>query len=113
MDRHKDNGRYYDKKLQRIPGVTLLPYYPHTEPSYWLYTMKVEDRPGFVRMMEENGVLASELHLRNDRHSIFARSACQLPALDDFYSHFVHIPCGWWVGDEQRERIVSLIKKGW
>ena len=113
VDRHKDNGRYYDKKLQRIPGVTLLPYYPHTEPSYWLYTMKVEDRPGFVRMMEENGVLASELHLRNDRHSIFARSACQLPALDDFYSHFVHIPCGWWVGDEQRERIVSLIKKGW
>lgn len=113
VDRHKDNGRYYDKKLQGIPGVTLLPYYPHTEPSYWLYTMKVEDRPGFVRMMEENGVLASELHLRNDRHSIFARSACQLPALDDFYSHFVHIPCGWWVGDEQRERIVSLIKKGW
>ncbi len=113
VGRHKDNGRYFDKALSGIPGVTLLPYYGHTEPSYWLYTLKVENRNDFVRMMEENGIAASELHLRNDRHSVFAESKCELPALDEFYSTFVHIPCGWWVTDADRERIVALIKKGW
>lgn len=111
--RHKENGRYFDENLKGIAGVTLLPYYAHTEPSYWLYTMKVENRPDFIKMMAENGIMASELHLRNDRHSIFSESKCELPALDEFYSTFVHIPCGWWLTDEEREKIVDLIKKGW
>ncbi len=113
VGKHKDNGLYFDRELAGVSGVTLLPYYQHTEPSYWLYTMKVENRSDFVRMMTENGIAASELHLRNDRHSVFAESKCELPALDQFYSTFVHIPCGWWVTEEDREKIVTLIKKGW
>ena len=113
VNSHKENGRYYDQQLQGIPGITVIPYYADTEPAYWLYTMKVENRAGFIKMMEENGIMASELHLRNDRHSVFAESECELPALNDFYSRFVHIPCGWWVDDTERERIVALIRKGW
>ena len=41
IGRHIENGRYYDSALKNIPGVTLIPYYENTEPSYWLYTMKV------------------------------------------------------------------------
>ena len=77
--------------------ITMLPNSPHVRQV----------------VMEENGIMASELHLRNDRHSVFAESKCELPALDDFYSRFVHIPCGWWVDDTERERIVALIRKGW
>lgn len=107
------NGKYYDEQLKNVPGVTLIPYYDNTEPSYWLYTMKVERRDDFIKMMERNGVLASPLHHRSDTHSVFAKSRCELPNLDKFYSAFVHIPCGWWVSDEDRERIVSAIKQGW
>jgi perosamine synthetase len=107
------NGKYYDAQLKGAQGVELLPYYENTEPSYWLYTMKVERRDDFVKMMAANGVSASELHLRNDRHSIFAESKTELPHLDEFYKSFVHIPCGWWVTDEDREAVVELIKKGW
>lgn len=110
---HISHGKFYDQKLRNISGLELIPYYPNTEPSYWLYTMKVDRRSDFCRMMADGGVTASELHLRNDRHSVFAESKRTLPALDDFYSRFVHIPCGWWVSDEDRERIVELIKKGW
>jgi dTDP-4-amino-4,6-dideoxygalactose transaminase len=113
VGRHKENGRYYDRTLQGIPGVTLLPYSPHTEPSYWLYTMKVERRNDFCRYLEDHQVAASPLHLRNDRHSVFAESKCELPGLDAFYNDFVHIPCGWWVGDPEREKVVELIRKGW
>lgn len=113
VGRHVANGKYYDKELAGISGVTLIPYYEHTEPSYWLYTMKVDDRENFCKMMESNGITASLLHHRSDTHSVFSSSRCELPALDDFYEHFVHIPCGWWVSDEDREHIVEIIKRGW
>ena len=93
--------------------VTLIPYYENTEPSYWLYTLKVENRDDFCRMLKDAGIEASQLHHRSDTHSVFQQSKCDLPALDQFYSEFVHIPCGWWVSDEDRERIVDLIKRGW
>lgn len=110
---HISNGQYYDLQLRGIDGVELIPYYDNTEPSYWLYTMKVERRSDFCKMMLANGVMASELHLRNDRHSIFEESKRELPALNDFYNRFVHIPCGWWVTPEDRNKIVGLIRSGW
>jgi dTDP-4-amino-4,6-dideoxygalactose transaminase len=108
-----ENGRYYDEYLRGVKGLELIPYYPDTEPSYWLYTMKVERRDDFVAMMERNGISASSLHLRNDRHSVFNAKDIETPNLDDFYESFVHIPCGWWLTDEDRDYIVSAIRRGW
>lgn len=113
LKRDIDNGKFYDKELSGVEGVTLVPYYKNTEPSYWLYTMKVERRDDFIKMMEENGITASPLHHRTDTHSVFADSKCELPGMEKFYSEFVHIPCGSWVDDEIREKIVEVIKRGW
>lgn len=107
------NGKYFDEKLKDIKGLTLIPYYPNTEPSYWLYTMKVERRADFITMMEKNGISASPLHLRSDRHSIFHSEINSTPNLDEFYESFVHIPCGWWLSNEDKEYIVTTIRKGW
>lgn len=110
---HISNGEYYDEHLRGISGVTCVPYYDQTQPSYWLYTMKVENRENFCEMMNARGITASPLHHRSDTHSVFRESKCDLPGLDEFYAHFVHIPCGWWVGLEEREFIVDTIKRGW
>ena len=107
------NGKFYDKELANVEGVTLPYYYPGAEASYWLYTMKVESREDFIKMMEANGVTASPLHHRSDTHSIFKDSRKELPGMEEWYSKFVHIPCGWWVSDEDRNKIVELIKRGW
>lgn len=113
LDRCIRNGKRYDAALAGADGIRLIPYYANTEPSYWLYTMKVERRDDFIRMMADAGIAASQLHHRNDTHSVFADSKCDLPGLDKFYSEFVHIPCGWWVGDEDCERIIGTIRHGW
>ena len=107
------NGKFYDTALQNTSGVELLHYYNTSEPSYWLYTLKVERRAEFIKCLEGKGITASPLHLRNDRHSIFADSKKDLPNLNEFYNKMVHIPCGWWVDDEKRNYIVEMIKKGW
>lgn len=113
IDKYIENGKYYDEKLKNVPGVTLVPYYRNTGPSYWLYTMKVEKRDDFCKMMEGIDVLASPLHHRSDTHSVFAESKCDLPNMDKWYKSYVHIPCGWWVDSENREKIVDAVKGGW
>ncbi|WKZ71071.1 MAG: DegT/DnrJ/EryC1/StrS family aminotransferase [Melioribacteraceae bacterium] len=113
ISKYISNGIYYDSSLKNVPGVELLKYYPESEPSYWIYTLKVEKREDLIKKLAENGIMASELHKRNDSHSFFSKSKCELPNLDKFYSKMLHIPCGWWVTDEDREKIVDIIKSGW
>ena len=108
-----ENGRYYDQELQNVKGVKLMEYYPESQPSYWLYTMRVENKKGFIDMMSKNGIMASDLHKRNDLHSIFKSSKTELPNVDQFEKEWVHIPCGWWVTPDSREKIVKTIKSGW
>ena len=107
------NGKFYDEALKGIPGIELVKYNKNTEPSYWLYTMKVKRRDDFCRMMEAAGITASQLHHRSDTHSIFKESKRELFGMEEWYANFVHIPCGWWVDDETRNKIVETIKKGW
>lgn len=113
IEAHIENGQFFDTALQNISGVELLEYYSGSEPSYWLYTLKVENRDGFVKKMAENGILASELHKRSDWHDYLNDFHLKLPVLDDFYSKLVHLPCGWWVTPEVREKIAYIIKTGW
>lgn len=113
VGKYIDNGKFYDNVLGHVDGVTMVDYSPNTEASYWLYTMIVERREEFMKMMESEGIMASPLHHRSDTHSIFKESQRELPNMDKWYDSFVHIPCGWWVSAEERERIVEVIKKGW
>ncbi|MBF6597918.1 MAG: DegT/DnrJ/EryC1/StrS family aminotransferase [Fermentimonas sp.] len=113
IQKYIDNGKYLDENLKGIEGVELIKYYPNSEPSYWLYTLKVDNRKGFIDMMTANSITATELHKRNDKHTFLNDFPTTLPNLDSFYSKMVHIPCGWWVTKEDLDKMISLIKKGW
>ncbi len=113
IDTYISNGKYYDEELKNIDGIELMEYYPNSEPSYWLYTLKVRDKEKFMKVMQEKGIMASDLHKRNDTHTIFSSSKTELPNVDQFEKGWVHIPCGWWVSTEDRKYIVDAIKQGW
>jgi dTDP-4-amino-4,6-dideoxygalactose transaminase len=113
VDAYISNGKYFDESLKNTPGIELLNYYKGSQPSYWLYTMKVENRDGFIKKLAGNDILASELHKRNDSHTYLNDFNEELPSMDRFYEKLVHIPCGWWVTSEDRERIAKMIKEGW
>lgn len=113
LDKYITIGKYLDSKLKGISGVETVVHYPNSESSYWLYTLKVDRRDDFVKMMTSNGFMASELHKRNDFHTFLNDNITILPNLDKFYSRLVHIPCGWWVTIENCDVMVKLIKNGW
>jgi dTDP-4-amino-4,6-dideoxygalactose transaminase len=113
IDAYIDNGEFYDKALSGIHGINTLTHYDGSKPSYWLYTMKVDDRAGLIKKLSEKGIMASPLHTRNDCHDFLNDFSEKLPVLDKFYEELLHIPCGWWVSKEDREQIINIIKSGW
>jgi perosamine synthetase len=113
IKRHIENGKYFDRELSNIPGLRLCTWDAAAQPSYWFYTVMAENRDDLSAHLNAHGIGNSQAHKRNDQHPIFAASQCDLPGVDQFYSHMLHIPCGWWVTDEQREYIVEVIRKGW
>ena len=110
---HRANGVYYNDALKDTSGVTLLENDPRKESAYWLYTMRVENRDGFMKYMLENGVATSRVHERNDKHSCVSEFKAELPNVDLVTQDMISIPVGWWVTEESRQHIVDLIKKGW
>jgi dTDP-4-amino-4,6-dideoxygalactose transaminase len=75
--------------------------------------MLVDNREGFYRHMKEKGVMVSQVHERNDKHTCMTEYKTFLPTLDKTIGRIVSIPVGYWVGQEQREFIVDAIKQGW
>lgn len=113
LSKNTTNGRFYNKALKNVDGITTIPQVRGGRSAYWLYTMHVENRDGFMKYMAENGVATSRVHERNDKHSCVKEFRADLPQLDHAIKSMICIPVGYWVKKEDREYIVDLIKKGW
>jgi len=110
---HQSNAAYYDKHLKNVNGVTLLTRHEGHESAFWIYSMLVDDRDGFYKWMKKCGIVVSQVHERNDKHSCVKEFRSTLPTLDKTIGKIVSIPVGWWVTKEEREYIVDCIKTGW
>jgi dTDP-4-amino-4,6-dideoxygalactose transaminase len=113
IQRHQSNADYYDDKLKNVEGVTLLTRHPDRRSAFWIYSMLVENRDGFMEYMKKCNIVVSQVHERNDKHSCVREFASPLPTLDKTIGKVVAIPVGWWISDEEREYIVDCIKRGW
>jgi dTDP-4-amino-4,6-dideoxygalactose transaminase len=111
--KHISNGTFYDIQLKDANGVRLLESKNDRQSSYWIYTMRVDNRDGFIQKMKEKGIGISRVHDRNDKHDCVQEFRTALPGTDKICKDMICIPCGWWVGREEREYIVESIKRGW
>jgi dTDP-4-amino-4,6-dideoxygalactose transaminase len=92
-----------------MPGVAPARLSAGSEPSYWIYTLLCEESERIEGVLRDAGIGASKLHRPNHLHSVFAPFRRPLPGLDSFYGRLLHLPCGWWVTDGDRQLIVDLI----
>ncbi len=113
ITKHKDNGTFYNWELRGVDGVTLLDHASEFDSAYWLYTIRVERRAIFMKMMKSKGVEVSRVHERNDKHSCVKQYRALLPNLERVSQDMICIPVGWWVTKEERQYIVDCIKEGW
>lgn len=113
IERHRANGRYYESHLAAAPGIRRLRRSAHGMSAYWTYSLLAERRDDLVRSLASQGIGAQRLHLRNDGFSCFGSGQSVLPGTAEFDASNISIPCGWWVGEPERERIAQCIMNGW
>jgi dTDP-4-amino-4,6-dideoxygalactose transaminase len=109
--KHRANGLFYDNALADIPGITLLKKTADSMSAYWVYTFLTQNRNTLLVRLRQAGVYASRVHLRNDLYSCFNAHKELLPGVDYFSAHCLSIPCGYWVTEEDRDRILNVIRK--
>lgn len=109
LEAHRSNAAFYNAKFFGLDGLELLNYQTDRTASYWLYTLKVDNRPAFMAAMKEKGITVSQVHARNDGHTVFKEFKAHLPGVDAFVEKQVSIPVGWWISLEQREYIADSI----
>lgn len=108
LSRHKANGHFYDAAFKDTPCKIRKPM--DRESAYWLYTIHVPDRDKFMQYMKDAGVQTSQVHSRNDTHTMFAQYKRALSGVESFTTSQVNIPVGWWVTPTEREKIADLVK---
>jgi dTDP-4-amino-4,6-dideoxygalactose transaminase len=113
VDHHRNNGRYYESALANVPGLWQLRRDADTVSSYWTFALLAERRDDLIRKLVEHGIGAQRLHVRNDGFSCFGNGRADLPGAASFDARNLSIPCGWWMGESERERVVSCIRSGW
>lgn len=111
LSRHRENAAYYRQQLADQPGLDLLNYRSDRESSYWLFTVRVRDRLRFMKKMTDAGITVSQVHARNDHHTMFADFSRVLPGVDEFVEEQVSIPVGWWLEDDQRQHIAETARR--
>jgi dTDP-4-amino-4,6-dideoxygalactose transaminase len=113
VDTCRSNGEFFDRTLRGVPGARLLARDAGTIPSYWVYCFLAERRDDLLRKLRQDGIYASTVHIRNDAYSCFGGVAADLPGVAEFEQHQICVPCGWWIGSEEREFIAAAIQAGW
>ena len=97
---------YYRSRLDSVSGITLTqPPSENRSINPWLFSILVERKPEFYKVMHSKGITVSQVHERNDKHSCVDSYKSMLPSLDKICNGLVCIPCGWWVSQEQLEFI--------
>lgn len=113
---HNDNALYYTTMVQN-PSVRL-PVYEDDHP-YWIYTVIVKDALHFKAYMEQNNIMVSPVHARNDKHSAMKEAASKsfmnyknvLTGTDFFDMHQMSIPVGFWLTMEDKKYIVDTLNR--
>lgn len=111
LQRIRENADFYKQNLSKIKEVTLMKQEEGATSAYWIYTIKIPDKPLFITFMKNKGIMTSQVHNRNDDHSCVKEYKCVLPVLDELEKEIVCIPCGWWISNDDRQRIVDCIKE--
>ncbi len=109
LRKNRSNALKYDTAFKNFKSVKILKYKKDRLSAYWLYTLRVKDRPRFMDHMKAKGITVSQVHVRNDKYTMFKDFKISLPGTDEFTSEQVSIPVGWWLTVKELKHIIDSI----
>jgi perosamine synthetase len=109
IEKYRANAARYDEAFKDLKAVRPLRYKNDRTSVFWLYTIRVKNRQRFMEYMKKAGVTVSQVHARNDSHTMFKDFRTDLPGIDEFTAEQVSIPVGWWLTDEDVTHIINAV----
>lgn len=100
---------YYEafKGLSRV-GIPV--YDPDRASSFWLCPIFVSNPTDFCAYMRNKGISVSQVHARNDKKQLFMQFSTDLPGVDAFCSKQTNIPAGWWLSEDDKDKIIDAVR---
>ncbi len=112
MIKRREIVSYYQQELKSFPGINIFKYKDDRQSAYWLFGLHVEKRLEFIRSLKAKGVIASVVHQRIDKNTVFGGMR-DLPRQQKFDETQIHIPIHDGINIEKAEYIINTIKTGW
>lgn len=113
LSRRREIAETYTRSFRNTSGISLFNYRRDRQSAYWLYGLHVENREDFILALKDKGVIASVVHQRIDRNSVFGGQNRSLHNQEKFDDTQIHIPIHDGLTDEDVNYIVDTIKRGW
>lgn len=66
-----------------------------SNPNFWVFGVLSSKKEAQLAQFRLDGYYASGVHLPNNFYSVFGEKV-QLKGVEEFYSKFIALPCGWW-----------------
>jgi UDP-glucose 4,6-dehydratase len=109
----RTNAKFFNEQLKDVPGVQLMKTCEEANPAYWLYTIRILDgrKQEFIDKMNEAGIMASQVHNRNDTNSCVKEFEEALPNIDVLEKELVCIPVGWWLTASEKTAVITTLKE--
>lgn len=113
LSRRRQIANIYHDSLHNVSGLKLLDYEEDRSSSYWLFTVLVENRIGFVNKLKEHNIPTSIVDFRIDKNTVFNKFRTRLPNQERFDEAQIAIPVHNGLSDDDVAHIINCIKMGW
>jgi dTDP-4-amino-4,6-dideoxygalactose transaminase len=110
---HQKNAKFFDEQiLWDDVRIKKLRRPANTISSSWIYSLIVDDINAFKKHMFAENIMTDAVHIRNDKYSVFKKFARDaLPGVDKFCNGMINIPVGWWLSEDDLNRIVKAVNR--
>jgi perosamine synthetase len=107
----KNNAEKLQLLTKNIEGIKPIAIIEGGIPAYWVFLLLAEHRDEMITILKQKGIMVSAIHQRNDIYSGFGvNQNFRLPNTEYLQDHIIGIPCGWWLGDGDLERIAAALE---
>jgi perosamine synthetase len=96
MQKQRQNAKAWKSKINAENLTVKEIQKSFQNPNFWVFGVFTSNKMESLLNLREKGFYASGVHLPNYNYSVFGKQD-DLPGVENFYSKFLALPCGWWV----------------
>lgn len=96
INKQRQNSQIWNNKIDaenlQVKGIQK----SFQNPNFWVFGVFTSNKIESLLNFREKGFYASGVHLPNNNYTVFGKQE-ELPGVEEFYTKFVALPCGWWM----------------